>query len=310
MVVRPVHPGHKAWLFILVFFLALPINARSSNPHVRQEDLTKLKPAVAALPSYNPDNRDDLLRLRKLLEEQDKALRENKRLNRGLRELGRITKALLDCTNERDARQLKIYFKETVAALNNLPRPPLPEKMDFFQTPWFFIKRLSRPVGQGRTAASNLEPVKDGADISTANPLPSTFWKRPPDVSTQDLYYGFGRTNFLLAQQAVCVYVAPKESFGRNPGFEIDCSGARLKLKFAEVSSEPFASRLFFALGYHADPTDYAPVVKVRYSRDLLRQFNSRKPLQTRFTFLHVLPLFTLHLQQQYDPFDYLTGAV
>jgi hypothetical protein len=42
----------------------------------------------------------------------------------------------------------------------------------------------------------------------------------------------------------------------------------------------------------------------------MLREFNSRKPLDTHFTFLGIIPMFTLKLQHRYDPLDYLVGAV
>ena len=89
-----------------------------------------------------------------------------------------------------------------------------------------------------------------------------------------------------------------------------ECDGTPIKLKFAEVSSEPFASRIFDALGYHTDSTDYAPRVRVRYSRQMLQEFNSRKALKTHFTFMGFVPMFTLQLQKRYDPFDYMTKAV
>ncbi|HLH55669.1 MAG TPA: hypothetical protein VKY92_18865, partial [Verrucomicrobiae bacterium] len=193
--------------------------------------------------------------------------------------------------------------------MDNLSRSPLPQKVDFFETPLLFLGRLSRPVGRGKTAASNLEASTE-TDLSLLDPLPGSFWRRPSSISTQDLYHGFGRTHLLLDPESVCTYAGPKESFGRNPGFEIENSGVKLKLKFAEVSSEPFAARIFDAVGFHVDPTDYAPQVKVRYSRRIFQEFNQRKPLQTRFTLFGFIPLFTLELQQHYDPFNYITATV
>jgi hypothetical protein len=152
--------------------------------------------------------------------------------------------------------------------------------------------------------------VNHQADLSRVDPVPSTFWNRPLEISSENLYYAFGRTNLLLPKGVLCTYAGPKESFGRNPGFEVDFQGAPLKLKFAEVSSEPFAARIFSALGYFTDPTDYAPSVRLLYSRAMLQEFNSRKPLTIHFTFMGFVPIFTLHLQRHYDPFDYVERAV
>jgi hypothetical protein len=188
-------------------------------------------------------------------------------------------------------------------------RTPLPQTIDFFETPCLFLKRLSRPVGHGRTVADDLQR-SDASDSSRRDPQNSTFWRRPQSIPVQDLYHGFGRTNLLLETDPLCTYAGPKESFGRNPGFSVECGELKLKLKFAEISSEPFAARIFDALGYHADITDYSHGVKVRYSRRLFQEFNLRKPLQTHFTFLHVVPLYTLDLQKSYDPFEFIAGAV
>jgi hypothetical protein len=232
-----------------------------------------------------------------------------KRVRRGLVQIQRLTQGLLNCTEAVQIHALQQPLLETAAAANNLRRAPVPERIDFFQVPAAFLERLSRPVGQGHTLATDLEPG-DLADPSRLDPEPSTFWHRPQTISDQDLYHGFGRTHLLLESEPLCSYAGPKESFGRNPGFQIECDGVKLKLKFAEVSSEPFAARIFDALGYHTDPTDYAPRVKMRYSRTMFQEFNSRKPLRTHFTFLGIVSLYTLDLQQHYDPFDYVSSAV
>src|SRR5581483_682750 len=156
----------------------------------------------------------------------------DKRMRRGFRELHRLTKQILACQDQNTRADLEHSFRETATALANLARSPMPRKVDFFQTPWFFLKRLSRPVGQGRTPATNLR-AENQPDVSRWDPEASTFWRRPLSIASQDLYYGFGRTRFLLENQPICTYAAPKESYGRNPGFEVDCNGTRLKLKFA-----------------------------------------------------------------------------
>ena len=264
-------------------------------------------------------NRIDLLRLNKALEsEPDWRGKEDpsadlpgvgKRAHRGLREMHRLIAAILDCNDPREAQKLRTLLLESAAASGNLSHQPLPERVDFVEMPWLFMNRLSRPVGKGKTDATNLQAGHED-DLSQVDPEPSTFWQRPATISGKDLFYGFGRGHLLLESYPLCSYSGPKESFGRNPGFEIESNGKKLKLKFAEVSSEPFAARIFDALGYHADPTDYAASVKVGYSRRLLQEFNSRKPLRTQFTLFGFLPLFTLQLQQDYDPFQYVAAAI
>ena len=256
----------------------------------------------------NPAHREELLQFDDWADTALNTPAIDKRIHRGLKELKRLAKELRACDDPAQATELCDAWRETSVAIANLQRSPVPGKVDFFQTPWFFIKRLSRPVGRGRTTATNLTAHQ--TDLSRVDPVPSTFWNRPEDVSSENLYYAFGRTNLLLPDQVLCTYAGPKESFGRNPGFDVDFHGTLLKLKFAEVSSEPFAARIFSALGYFTDPTDYAASVRLVYSRAMLQEFNSRKPLSIRFTFLGFVPIFTLHLQRHHDPFGYVLRAV
>ena len=57
------------------------------------------------------------------------------------------------------------------------------------------------------------------------------------------------------------------------------------------------------------DPTDYAPRIKVRYNRRLLREFNLRKPLTMRITPFG-MRVWTVQLQKHYDPFEFIATAV
>jgi hypothetical protein len=67
---------------------------------------------------------------------------------------------------------------------------------------------------------------------------------------------------------------------------------------------------MFWALGFHADPTDYAAGVKVAYDRRIFTEFNSRQPVRTTFTVLWFIPVYSMNLQRPKDPFDYVAAAV
>jgi hypothetical protein len=95
-----------------------------------------------------------------------------------------------------------------------------------------------------------------------------------------------------------------------NPGFNAKGGGVKIRVKFGETKSEPFAARIFWALGYNVDATDYCEGLKICYDRRLFEDFNSREEVKTQFRFLHVLPLYTLKMQKRYDPFDYISWAV
>src|SRR5262249_48496172 len=65
----------------------------------------------------------------------------------------------------------------------------------------------------------------------------------------------------------------------------------------------------FYALGYHADPTDYAPEIRIHYDRRMFREFNLRKPLTMWIAPLGIR-LWSVQLQPHYDPFKFVTTAV
>ncbi len=268
---------------------------------------------------FNPAKAADLQRLAraaatKALAEKKQAkvsrLRSSERkYRRGLEQVQRLAQATLECSDPRERMALTASLLETVAAVNNSQRPPVPPKVDFFEMPVALFSDLHRPVGHGETPAANLPPTIQ-LDLSRLDPLPSTFWKCPADISAQDLYSGFGRAHRLELEDKLCDYSGPKDSFGMNPGFEVNCEGTEIKLKFAELFSEPLTTRIFAAVGFHADPTDQARAVRVRYDRRIFQQFHSRQALTTRFTALEFIPFYTMNLQKHYDPFQFIACAI
>lgn len=277
---------------------------------------------------FDPSQISDLVRLRaqvaSFLAERNgsgaTALGATKGYWRGLKEINRLIGLMLDPSCPQPRANLINSLLETVAAVNNDLRSPLPERIDGVETLPVLLKSLHVPIGQGHAPAANLQPDNDGQllefnsestrDLSRLDPLPSSFWQRPNNICSEDLFHGFERSRCCSIGEGVCIYAGPKESHGLNPGFSVSCNGQKVKLKFAEVSSEPFAARIFAALGYHVDPTDFAPNLKLRYDRRILQEFNSRKEMNIHFTTFFVLPVYTLKLQKRYEPLDYFSAAV
>ena len=269
---------------------------------------------------FDPDVGDDLRRLGEevasvlaQLKKQPKAANPAlqaaaKKYKRGLQEIQRLTEAAHKASNPEQKNSNIALLLEVVAGVNNDQRQPLPERVEVVELPWMLLSAAHHPVGHGDTPATDLQPGRQ-TDLSKLDPLPSTFWRRPVNIATEDLYYGFGRTNLSGIEKKICSYEGPKDSYGTNPGFEVDSDGVKVKLKFAEISSEPLTTRMFDALGFHADETDYAPEARVRYDRRIFQEFNSRRELKTRFT-LFGLTYYTMRLQKKYDPFKYIAWAV
>lgn len=229
---------------------------------------------------------------------------------RAISTIGKLAREALraDAPVPRAARETDI--QEVQASLHAERTPPVPDKLGLFTTWVFFFKNISGRIGHGDTAATNLvQSDHSMSDLSLCDPQPSTFWQRPRAIANQDLYNGFGRADFPHIENSICTYAGPKTSSGTHAGFDVECDGARYKVKFGEVNSEPFTARIFYALGYHVDPTDFAPEVRVRYDRRLLREFHLRKPLGMRITPLGI-HLWTIQLQRHYDPFSFIASAV
>jgi hypothetical protein len=231
-----------------------------------------------------------------------------KRDARGYAAIGRLAREVLDAKSSGDDRVAKI--REIQVALRNATQPPVPEKLGLFTSWIFFFKNLSGSIARGQKPASDLAAaMPSGGDGGRGDPLASTFWLRPKAISEEDLFDGFGRNSFRRLEDGICDYSAPKTSSGTHGGFDVEYKGERYKIKFGDLNSEPFTARIFFALGFHADPTDFAPEVKVRYNRRLLREFHLRKPLTMKITPLGI-HVGTMQLQTYYDPFAFITTAV
>ncbi|HWD17673.1 MAG TPA: hypothetical protein VHB20_00210, partial [Verrucomicrobiae bacterium] len=260
--------------------------------------------AVRFNPSRAADLQNLIARLAPALENSNTISKQNRR---GLAEIRRLAEAALAAPTSvaRDEKVLSLL--EVTLAIDNLDRPTIPRHFDGFMTPVALLQ-FHRPIGIGEKPAANLQPGPS-PDLSRHDPEPSTFWRRPARIADENLAIGFDRPALPDFTNTVCHYAAPKESSGMNPGFEVDCGGARVKWKFGEVSSEPLAARIFWALGFHADPTDFVDGLKIAYDRRIFTQFNSRRPVSTKFTALWVIPVGSMNLQRFHDPFACVKSA-
>jgi hypothetical protein len=196
---------------------------------------------------------------------------------------------------------------EVCAALQNNQRSPVPRRIDVMQLPFVHYHYIRSRVGFGKTPPVNLQSAE--SDGGKLDPLLSSFWSRRSNIASQELNVGFERTELPRYEQ-VWTYAGPKTGYGANAGFEAYDGDVRIKIKFGEVHSEPFAARIFHALGYNVDATDYSAGLKIRYDRRLFAEFNSRKPVNTKITALGVLPVWTIRFQPEHNPFDFIAMAV
>jgi hypothetical protein len=229
------------------------------------------------------------------------------RMMRGLKELRRLATDALDNPSARPGNVQWLF--EINSALQNNRRPPAPSKMEIGQPPLVFLDYSYNPIACGHTPASNV-PTNGVSDPSKCDPPDSSFWTRPKSISALDLYHGFNRTGIPALENVLWRYAAPKTSYGGCPGMDVTDGHRVLKVKFAETRSEPFAARIFWALGFNVDPTDHLQRLKVKYDRRLLREFHLRKPVQTGIYAFWLIRVHTIDLQKRYDPFDSIARAV
>jgi hypothetical protein len=227
---------------------------------------------------------------------------------RGWKELRRLATAALR-SGDLDVRQDCMWqMREIASAMRNNHRSPSPSHMDLLQPPLYYMDYAYNPIGKGERPAYNLQRG-DTQDLSGLDPRPSTFWIRPTSIPRQDVFHGFGRDTLPDYEARVWNYAAPKTSYGGCPGFEVESAGMRIKVKFAETTSEPFTARIFWALGYHVEPTDYVHALKLKYDRRLFREFHLRRDVEMKLRAL-MIKVYTVKLQERYDPFDYIHYAV
>jgi hypothetical protein len=224
--------------------------------------------------------------------------------------IGRLVSELSQ-THDPEVRQQRFTdILEVQSSIREARKPAVPQSLGVVTSWVFFFQNMSGGIAHGKTPATDLvAPATSGGDHGRIDPKPSTFWKRPSTIPKEDLYAGFSRAHFPRFDNALYSYSAPKVSSGTHAGFEVELNSQRYKIKFGEVNSEPFTARIFHALGYNVDPTDYTPQIRVKYSRRMLREFHLRKPLEMRIAPLGV-PLWTVQLQTHYDPFAFIATAV
>ena len=226
----------------------------------------------------------------KLVAQKQKRMPDEAQLS--LREASR----LLDIDQPTHGDLLRL--QETVEAYNSNFLSPVPSAIWIGAAPYEALKMIRHSIMN-----------KQASEVG--DPVQSAFWnieKRP-----HELYFGFNRTSFPVVKSD-CTYLEPKKSYGVHGGFKMDCGASgKLKAKFGnESKSEPFSTRVVWALGYNATPIDYMPEgTKLVYDRRAITEYNSRKALEMDFKSVLGFSYFKKNIQVPLNPFeDAFTGAI
>jgi hypothetical protein len=210
-----------------------------------------------------------------------------------------------------------LRFQETIEAYNSNFLSPVPRSVWIGAVPYEAIKMIHHSIMNKRApeAADLAEPPRGSSaslDVSRLDPRPSSFWNPGRREAGIDLYFGFGRSS-LPKIDGPCRYVEPKKSYGTHGGFKIDCDGVSWQVKFGnESKTEPFNSRLAWALGFEATPIDYIPEgTRIAYDRRVISEYNSRKSLELKVKSVFGFTYLSKNLQIDLNPFeDGIAGAI
>lgn len=102
-----------------------------------------------------------------------------------------------------------------------------------------------------------------GGSVESTGRVARGLWEPPADIRSRNLYYGPGGAHGQPGKQ----FTFLKEDLdGTNPKLDVrDENGVKWKIKLgSEVHAETAASRLVWALGYHADEDYFVEAVQVR----------------------------------------------
>ena len=114
-------------------------------------------------------------------------------------------------------------------------------------------------VGKNNSHEQN---VRGGANV--------VLWKRPPDISSEDLFYGPGGKDHQPKEPFVFI---EEDMSGSNPKFELrDANGILWRVKLGqEAKPETVATRLVRSMGYFADEVYFLPQLRVSGLKTLSR---------------------------------------
>lgn len=231
-----------------------------------------------------------------------------KRDIRGLKQISRLARRHSEEHSEPIRTTVRQEIGEIASAMANNHRSPVPSYVGLPDFPFRLAAALNNPVARGNKPASNIATVDAPSDLSAIDPAKSSYWQRPSAIPEIDLYAGFGRTEVPRFDDYIWSYAGAKKG-GRNPGCDLASGSQRIQVKFAEMRSEPFISRIFYALGYNVDPSDFASQLRIRYDRRWFTEFNMRPEIKMKIG-VFFIPIYTFHFEKSYEPFLFIDHAV
>jgi hypothetical protein len=271
----------------------------------RMSHMASLRIDKTRVETYGLSSRKELERLKgrldELIEEQaregsakDKADKKQLRaLNEASRLAGQALAQLDKGPDSPDLRTILTHLNVMIEAYGLGFLQPIPERVSLIE----MLGYLAETVATGAE-----EPVN-------RTPQDSPFWTNPGNIPGKNLLMPV-TGDLINLTGIVCKYDGPKEGFGIKGGFTIDC-GKKKTYKFkvgSETNTEPFASRIYNALGYNVPTVEYTPAVEVKYVREIISEFNLNEPLRSEVTIFGI-GVYPFEVGRYLNPFYFIRSA-
>ena len=179
------------------------------------------------------------------------------------------------------------------------------------------LENIFRIIGGSFSSKSGERPVQFSYTTDQSaetDPDSNTFWQKPKDVSSLDLTVAFNRKELPDYSGTVFQYDQAKTGHGVHPGFKVKSDGVQYKIRLgtrgysakhddAEYRVGPFATRILFALGYNSLPIDTLKILRVKYDRRLLSEYNMRAGIPVKIGLGKKFNIVDKNINKYADPF-------
>lgn len=220
-----------------------------------------------------------------------------------------------------DSRTVKSDYEAALVQLQTLAFAANSQFIYPIPKSTWLLKALMLQANRGAFYATPPCDVPSGAeDEGRQSPPDSLLWKNPGPIGVRDLSVSAGRAERLTLQNTNCLYDRKHKGFGIHAGFYVKCfdgagkpvyADSRIKIKFGnETHSGPFNSRIYTALGYRAQQSDYFSSLKVKYDRRIFTESNSSKKLEAEVWSMLFGTVANIRLSGGLNPFTNVEAAV
>lgn len=171
---------------------------------------------------------------------------------------------------------------EVISSFNNNFRDPIEDRYEILTIPFKMIAKIT---------PYTVNNSKDNTALKVEN---SSFWTDRTQTKI-DMTRGPSEFDVSSIQNEVCQYAGPKKGYGIHLGFKVECLDKKFKVKFDEVYTATFNSKIYHRLGYNVPAIHYSKSIRVKYDARIFTELFAGKTQYARVTLLgrevHAAPI-------------------